>query len=68
MMHFSNANTENFESLFVYTIHVSAKYLQDHGVHSMNMEQDLGLPGLRIAKSSWNPVKYLKKLTIQNNN
>lgn len=31
----------------------------------INLEQDLGIPGLRFSKQQWNPVHYLKKYTIE---
>jgi hypothetical protein len=43
----------------------SAKYLADKGRVYINFEQDLGIPGLRKAKSLWRPVSYLKKNVIR---
>ncbi len=34
------------------------------GVPYVNREQDLGLPGLRRAKQSYNPVRLIKKFTV----
>lgn len=42
-----------------------AEYFYNMGYRFLNLEQDLGIPGLRQAKRSWNPVRYLKKYTIK---
>jgi len=34
-------------------------------IEYVNMEQDLGIPGLRRHKSLWKPTAYLRKYTIQ---
>jgi hypothetical protein len=34
-------------------------------IEYVNMEQDLGIPGLRRHKSLWRPTAYLRKYTIQ---
>ena len=36
------------------------------GFSVFNMQQDLGVPGLRKWKQSWNPTRFLKKYVIQN--
>lgn len=41
-----------------------AQDLFHRGYEYMNIEQDLGIPGLRTAKQGWNPVKMLKRYRI----
>ncbi len=42
----------------------TAEVLYQKGYRHINFEQDLGVPGLRRAKKSWRPVKYMRKATI----
>lgn len=44
-----------------------AKTLLPKGFTYINLEQDLGIHGLRDAKLACKPIKYLKKYTISNN-
>lgn len=44
--------------------HLLAKHVSGKGHKYINIEQDLGIEGLRFAKGSAKPVKYLKKYTI----
>jgi len=39
--------------------------LREHNIRYYNLEQDLGLPGLRQAKLQQGPVTFLKKYTVQ---
>jgi hypothetical protein len=41
-----------------------ARWLQQRGVELINFEQDLGVPGLRDSKRSYDPVGYLRKFTV----
>lgn len=50
-----------FATLYVYL----AQFLYKNGYKYMNIEQDLGISGLREAKEQWHPVKFLKKYTIK---
>jgi hypothetical protein len=47
-----------------YSEHVTAKHMKNLGCIYMNYEQDLGLENLRDSKSSWKPVRFLKKYVI----
>lgn len=44
--------------------HLLAKHLADKDFEYINIEQDLGIEGLRTAKESAKPIKFLKKYTI----
>jgi len=54
-----------YKGIFTYIFHVTAIELEKLGFEETNFEQDLGIPGLRRAKRSWNPVGYLKKYIIR---
>ena len=61
--HFAKASTAYkgiFASLYIYL----ATFLEKKGIKYLNIEQDLGIPGLRQAKQQWHPVAYLKKYRI----
>lgn len=45
-----------------------AKILQEKGCIYLNIEQDLGISGLKHTKQQWNPVFLLKKYTITKKN
>jgi len=39
--------------------------MQSHDCNFMNYQDDLGLDGLKLYKSSWHPITHLKKFTLQ---
>jgi hypothetical protein len=64
VFHFEKADT-NYIGIFEYCKrHVSSALLHDGSVY-MNLEQDLGIEGLRKAKQSYRPVHFLKKYTVK---
>lgn len=64
VFHFEKADT-NYVGIFEYCKrHVSTALLNDGSVY-MNLEQDLGIEGLRKAKQSYRPVHFLKKYTVK---
>lgn len=62
--HFEKADAEK-DGAFQYLQHQILLYLYDRGVKFYNIEQDLGLEGLRRSKKAMNPVHFLKKYTIK---
>jgi hypothetical protein len=62
--HFSKANTD-YRGIYQYLIHSLSQTLHMQQVQTLNMEQDLGLPGLRASKQYLRPIGYLKKYVIQ---
>lgn len=63
IFHFTKANIQ-FKGVFEYIKYVLCKYLETLDVQYINIEQDLGIEGLRQAKESYKPVKFLKKYTV----
>ncbi len=63
IIHFDKANTD-YVGVFEHLKHSFAKHLSSLDVETINYEQDLGIPGLRQAKESYRPVKFLKKYTV----
>ncbi|HSW37435.1 MAG TPA: phosphatidylglycerol lysyltransferase domain-containing protein [Candidatus Saccharimonadales bacterium] len=61
--HFEKADP-NIEGLFQYIKHSVALNLHARGIKYMNIEQDLGVEGLRHAKMGSHPVHFLKKYTV----
>ena len=52
-----------FTGIYPVLLHELAKYLQGK-YHSINREQDLGIPGLRKSKLSWHPSSYVAKYVL----
>lgn len=50
-----------FAALYIYL----AKNLHLKNYEFLNIEQDLGIPGIRMSKLQWNPVHFLKKYTVE---
>lgn len=65
LIHFDKAN-KDYIGIFEHLKHNLAKHLdENHGVEAINYAQDMGIPGLREAKTSYHPIGYLKKYTIR---
>jgi hypothetical protein len=54
----------SYDGIFEFLNQSVAKYLHERGVRYMNMEQDLGVAGLRQAKRKYDPT-YLKKYVVR---
>lgn len=63
-IHFCKADTK-FVGVFEHMNHNLAKHLSTLDIAHINMEQDLGLPGLRNSKQSYHPVHFLKKYKVK---
>lgn len=61
--HFEKALSVH-DCLYAFLIYYTANELVSRGVKSVNWQQDLGLPGLRQAKLSYQPSGFLQKYTI----
>ena len=67
IIHFEKADT-SYVGVFQYLKQQTAMRLEKLGCAYINYEQDLGIPGLRKSKESWQPIKYLKKFKIYKKN
>lgn len=54
----------NYRGLFEKMDHEVTKYAHQHGFTHINIQQDLGIEGLRIAKRLGRPSRFLKKYRI----
>ena len=66
VIHFAKANKE-FNGIYYALLHFVAKVLAESGIEYLNIEQDMGLDGLRQSKRKYKPVFYLKKYKVQLN-
>lgn len=64
VIHFEKADV-TFKGIFQYLKHAAAKELYANKQVYINIEQDLGIAGLRESKSSHHPVHFLKKYTVR---
>lgn len=62
--HFGKAD-KNYSGLYRFAQSKSCSHLRELGVKFLNLEQDLGIEGLRKTKKLWRPIKFLKKYTIE---
>lgn len=64
LLHFEKGMTSEFPGIGAYLFNVMSKNLLNAGYRYINLEEDLGLDGLRTNKMSYRPVLYLKKYGI----
>ncbi len=63
VIHFEKADV-SFQGIFQYLKYVAARELSSKKQTFINIEQDLGLEGLRESKLTHHPVHFLKKYTV----
>lgn len=63
MGHFGKSNLK-YIGINQFTEHAHSVILEKEGCEYINLQQDLGIEGLRLNKLLWRPVKFLKKYTI----
>ena len=62
--HFEKADLKRFPGIFAYLKQQMATVFSQRGIDYINLEQDLGVEGLRRSKNSYFPQIYLRKYTI----
>lgn len=62
-VHFEKTNYKHKGTTEYLTQQIARKSL-DMGITHINWQEDLGLPGLRLNKSRYKPVHFLKKYTV----
>jgi len=55
---------KQYTGVYAMISHETAKHLHSKGIKFINYEQDLGIEGLRLSKSLWKPIHFLKKYII----
>ncbi len=63
MGHFLKADVE-LEGVFIHLLHNFALHVRSKGIKFMNIEQDLGIEGLRQSKEALKPTELLKKFSV----
>jgi len=62
--HFEKADIANFPGIGSFLNQQVASLLASHGIQYINIEQDLGIAGLRMSKRSYFPCGYLRKFSV----
>lgn len=66
MSHFGKVDY-SYKGLFSYLKHMTATELFNLDYKYLNLQQDMGIEGLRSSKEMWHPVGFLKKYIITPN-
>jgi hypothetical protein len=61
---FEKADTGGFPGIGSFLNQQVANLLAERGIRYINIEQDLGIAGLRMSKRSYDPCGYLKKFSV----
>lgn len=62
--HLSKADV-SYRGSFSLLMRSSAEYLSSLGYFELNVEQDLGIQGLRMSKLRWRPVRMVRKYRVR---
>ena len=62
--HFEKADMANFPGIGSFLNQQVANLLASRGIQYINIEQDLGIVGLRLNKRSYFPCGYLRKFSV----
>jgi hypothetical protein len=62
--HFEKADMTNFPGIGSFLNQQVANLLASRGIQYINIEQDLGIAGLRMSKRSYFPCGYLRKFSV----
>lgn len=65
--HFEKAD-KKYKGIYQYLENYACKHTATLGIKYLNLEQDLGIPGLRKHKTLWRPINFLKKYTVKKAN
>jgi hypothetical protein len=63
--HFEKTDIENFPGIGSFLNQRVANLLVERGIQYINIEQDLGIAGLRTSKRSYDPCSFLKKFEVR---
>lgn len=63
LVSFEKAN-KNYTGIYTALNQYEASFFLENNRRYMNIQQDLGIEGLRTAKQAWSPVKMMKKYTV----
>ncbi len=63
--HFEKAKSKDYNGIYPYLKHRTAQVLWERDISFINLEQDLGIQGLREAKKQFHPSSYLKKYIVE---
>jgi hypothetical protein len=53
-----------YDGIASYLTHLTSRHFLDRGYTFANIEQDMGIPGLRAYKRSWRPCHFQRKFVI----
>lgn len=62
--HFEKADIKKYQGVFPFFKKLVGEYLLTKNITHINLEQDLGIPGLRQSKNAYSPVEFLHKYKV----